>query len=65
MPYTQETVHEITVKQRQFFRTGVTLDVNWRIEQLKKLRQAVLDHQALLEVHHSCTDATILTTSVH
>jgi aldehyde dehydrogenase (NAD+) len=47
--YTQETVHGIVQKQRAFFRTGVTLDVNWRLEQLKKLKQAVLDHQELLE----------------
>ena len=47
--YTQETVHGIVQKQRQFFRTGVTLDVSWRLEQLKKLKQAVLDHQELLE----------------
>ena len=49
MPYTQERVHEITEAQRRFFRTGTTLDVNWRIEQLKKLKQAVLDHQQMLE----------------
>ena len=49
MTYTQEIVHAVVEKQRQFFRTGVTLDVNWRIEQLKKLKQAVLDHREMLE----------------
>ena len=49
MAYTQETVHAIVEKQRAFFRTGATLDVNWRIEQLKKLKQAVIDHRELLE----------------
>ena len=49
MAYTQETVHAIVEKQQAFFRTGATLDVNWRIEQLKKLRQAVLDHRDMLE----------------
>ncbi len=49
MSYTQETVHEIVEKQRKFFRSGKTLDVNWRIEQLKKLKQAVIDHQELLQ----------------
>ena len=49
MAHTQETVHAITEKQRAFFRTGKTLDVDFRIEQLKKLRQAVLDHRELLE----------------
>ena len=45
MAYTQEQVHELVVKQR----TGTTLDVNWRIEQLKKLKQAVIDNQKMLE----------------
>ena len=49
MSYTQETIHEIVLKQRAFFRTGVTLDVNWRMEQLRKLKQAVIDHQQELE----------------
>ncbi|MBR3504164.1 MAG: aldehyde dehydrogenase family protein [Clostridia bacterium] len=49
MPYTEEAVHGIVQKQRRFFQTGATLDVNWRIEQLKKLRQAVIDHQEALE----------------
>ena len=49
MAYTQERVHEITEKQRAFFRTGTTLDVNWRMEQLKKLKRAVTEHQAALE----------------
>ncbi len=49
MPYTQDKVHEIVLKQRQFFRSGKTLDVNWRVEQLKKLKQAVIDHQKMLE----------------
>ena len=49
MAYDQQTVHNIVEKQRQFFRTGVTLDVNWRLEQLKKLKQSVLDHREMLE----------------
>lgn len=49
MEYTQETVHQLVLRQRRFFRRGFTLDVDWRIEQLKKLRQAVLDHQKSLQ----------------
>ena len=49
MSYTQESIHEIVEKQRRFFRTGVTLDATWRKEQLKKLKQAVIDHRELLE----------------
>ncbi len=49
MEWTQEKVHAIVTAQRSFFRTGKTLDVDWRIEQLKKLKQAVLDNRKMLE----------------
>ncbi|MBR4905717.1 MAG: aldehyde dehydrogenase family protein [Clostridia bacterium] len=49
MAHTQETVHAIAEQQRAFFRTGKTLDVNFRIEMLKKLKQSVLDHREMLE----------------
>ena len=41
----RETIHETVEKQRAYFRSGETLDVKWRIAQLKKLKQAVLDYQ--------------------
>ena len=47
--YTQQTVHGIVEKQRAYFRTGATLDVKFRIEQLKKLKQAVIDNKEMLE----------------
>ncbi|MBP5313791.1 MAG: aldehyde dehydrogenase family protein, partial [Eggerthellaceae bacterium] len=31
-------------KQRSFFRSGMTLDVKWRIDQLKKLKAAIIAH---------------------
>ncbi len=43
--YDRETIHETVEKQRAYFRSGETLDVKWRIAQLKKLKQAVLDYQ--------------------
>lgn len=43
--WTEETIHELVNRQRTFFRTGVTLEVNWRQAQLKKLRQIVLRHE--------------------
>ncbi len=46
---TQEMIHDIVLRQRQFFRTGKTLDVHWRIEQLKKLKQAVIDNREDLQ----------------
>ena len=49
MSWTQESIHELVEKQRGFFRSGATLPVEWRIEQLKKLKAAVLEHQAMLE----------------
>ncbi|MCQ2420079.1 MAG: aldehyde dehydrogenase family protein, partial [Clostridia bacterium] len=49
MAYSKEEIHGIVQKQRTFFRTGRTLPVGWRIEQLKKLKQAVLSHEAAFE----------------
>ncbi|MBO4583449.1 MAG: aldehyde dehydrogenase family protein [Clostridia bacterium] len=49
MAFTQESVHETVEKQRAFFRTGATLDVKWRIAQLKKLKRAVLDNKRMLQ----------------
>ena len=49
IPYTQEMIHELVQKQRTFFCTGKTLDISWRLEQLKKLKSAVLLHKEKLE----------------
>ncbi len=49
MPYTLDKIQEMVAKQRSFFRSGVTLDVKWRLEQLKKLKAAVLAHEEELE----------------
>ena len=48
MAYTQGEIGSIVRSQRRFFRSGLTLDVNWRIKQLRKLKQAVINHKALL-----------------
>lgn len=42
---TQAPVKDIIRNQREFFATGKTKDVEWRIEQLKRLKQAVIDAQ--------------------
>ena len=34
---TQTNVKKIVEKQRAYFKTGITKDVNWRIKQIKKL----------------------------
>ena len=49
MAYTENDIRGIVERQRAFFRTGETLDVSYRIEQLKKLRASVLAHEALFE----------------
>lgn len=35
----------LVAKQRQYFNTGVTLDIDFRIEQLRKLRKLIADHE--------------------
>ncbi len=42
---TQAPVKDIIREQREFFATGKTKDVEWRIEQLKRLKQAIVDDQ--------------------
>ena len=50
MQWTQQTVHALVEKQRAYFRTGATLDADWRVDQLKKLKDTVIRHEAdLLE----------------
>ena len=49
MTYTKESIGALVAKQRKFFRSGVTLDTGWRILQLKKLKQAVIDRAEMLE----------------
>ena len=42
---TPESIQEIVQKQRNFFYTGATLDVTFRIKALKKLQASILAHQ--------------------
>ena len=49
MEWTKDLVHEVVEEQRAFFKTGQTLDVDWRIRQLKKLRTAVIAFEDELE----------------
>lgn len=39
-------INELVDNQRAFFNTGKTLDVNYRISMLKKLKRAILDNEA-------------------
>ena len=48
MAYTREDIREIVARQRAYFRTGATLDVDWRLSQLRRLKRAVLAHEAAL-----------------
>ncbi len=49
MQWSEKEVESIIEKQRSFFYSGKTLDINWRLEQLKKLRQMVIEHESELE----------------
>ena len=49
MEWTKESIHELVEKQKAFFKTNVTLNVKWRIEQLKKLKNALITHESNLE----------------
>ncbi|MBR4121621.1 MAG: aldehyde dehydrogenase family protein, partial [Spirochaetales bacterium] len=49
MAYTKERIHDIVLEQRKYFRTGETLDLKWRIRQLKTLKAAVLANKEMLQ----------------
>ena len=49
MSDTESEIRDIVTAQRKFFRTGATLSVKWRIQQLKKLKKAVLEHETAFE----------------
>ena len=49
MSYTEQEISNIVAAQRKFFRTGATLPVKWRIQQLKKLKAAVIAHASEFE----------------
>ncbi|MBO4623944.1 MAG: aldehyde dehydrogenase family protein [Bacteroidales bacterium] len=46
---TEDTIREIVEAQRRFFLSGTTLPVKWRIQQLKKLKAAVLAYETQFE----------------
>ena len=53
MEHTKESIHQIVLKQREFFASGVTLDIKYRKEQLKKLKRAIINNQdALIQALH-------------
>ena len=47
--WTEEQIAALVEKQRCFFRTGKTLDVDWRLEQLRRLKAAVLANEKAIE----------------
>ncbi len=49
MPWTQQAVHDIVLEQKKYFKSGETLDVDWRIRQLKALKEAVIANQQALQ----------------
>ncbi|MBQ6671594.1 MAG: aldehyde dehydrogenase family protein, partial [Spirochaetales bacterium] len=49
MPWTQQAVHDIVLEQKKYFRSGETLDVDWRIRQLKALKEAAIANQLALQ----------------
>ena len=49
MGYTVEVIGRIVDQQRAYFRKGETLDVTWRIAQLKRLKKGVIAYERAFE----------------
>ena len=45
MPYTKEDIRNIVLFQREYFLSNATLDVKFRLEQLKKLKSAIINNE--------------------
>ena len=45
----ESEISGIVAAQRKFFRTGTSLPIGWRVRQLKKLKAAVIAHEAEFE----------------
>ena len=41
-------MYNILERQKNFFRSGKTLDINFRIEYLKRLKQTIKDYEELI-----------------
>lgn len=49
MEWTKDRIKEVLEKQRRYFKTGETLDVDFRIRQLKRLKTSIEIHEKDLE----------------
>ena len=49
MSHTLSDIQKTVEEQRAFFRSGTTLDVDWRLRQLRTLRDAVIAHEKEFE----------------
>ena len=47
--FSEQEIGRVVAAQRGFFRSGTTLDVGWRIRQLKKMRAAIRASERELE----------------
>ena len=45
----EQEIKSVVTRQRAFFASGRTLDLSWRIDQLKKLKKAVISHEEAFE----------------
>ena len=48
MTHNEASIHAAVEKQREYFLTGATLDLDFRIEQLKKLKKAIIRNERLI-----------------
>ena len=44
--WNKDTIHETVLRQKNFFMSNQTLDVRWRLAQLKKLKDAVIRYRS-------------------
>lgn len=66
----RETIEQLLSSQREFFATHQTKDINFRIEQLKRFRSAILKYETKIadalwkDLHKSAEEAYLTETSI-
>lgn len=49
MAYSESDINGIVVRQREYFLSGITLDVKWRLRQLRRLKSAIISYEKEFE----------------
>ena len=62
--WTEKSIKTLVERQRAFFKTGATLDIDWRIRRLKSLKASIKAHEKEIMAAMATTKAIMSATPV-